>query len=138
MLAKRQKHYYIDIDYREYNWSSNDEISIIILWLPKKLILSWDLEKNLNLTERLIQIGNTDHQVQNIGYIKMQKIVVIKHGQKGVQCFFGKGQFHAIKPFPVKSRKGFGGGDGYASAFLYGVFKEWNHFKMLRICKCPG
>lgn len=41
------------------------------------------------------------------------------------------GESHAIKPFPVNSRKGFGGGDGYASAFLYGVFKEWNLLKCL-------
>jgi 5-dehydro-2-deoxygluconokinase len=35
------------------------------------------------------------------------------------------GGVYKIKPFPVQSLKGFGGGDAYASAFLYGLFEGW-------------
>ena len=28
-----------------------------------------------------------------------------------------------MKPFPVKKLKGFGGGDGFASSFLYGILE---------------
>ena len=35
------------------------------------------------------------------------------------------GQQFSIRPFPVQARKGFGGGDGYASGFLYGLFQGW-------------
>ena len=31
----------------------------------------------------------------------------------------------SIKPFPVEARKGFGGGDGYGSGFLYGLYQGW-------------
>ncbi|HBQ46867.1 MAG TPA: 5-dehydro-2-deoxygluconokinase, partial [Ruminococcaceae bacterium] len=31
-----------------------------------------------------------------------------------------------IKPFPIKRLKSFGGGDGYASAFLYGLLEGWD------------
>ena len=33
---------------------------------------------------------------------------------------------YSIKPFPVEALKSFGGGDGYASAFLYGIFAGWD------------
>ena len=33
------------------------------------------------------------------------------------------GNSFSIKPFPVKALKGFGGGDGYAAAFLYGLLE---------------
>ena len=32
---------------------------------------------------------------------------------------------NTIKPFPVDARKGFGGGDGYGSGFLYGLYQGW-------------
>ena len=35
-------------------------------------------------------------------------------------CDGGK---YNIKPFPVKAFKSFGGGDGYGSAFMYGMFE---------------
>ncbi|MBQ5905302.1 MAG: 5-dehydro-2-deoxygluconokinase, partial [Clostridia bacterium] len=31
----------------------------------------------------------------------------------------------SIKPFPVKAMKGFGGGDGYASAFIRCLLEGW-------------
>jgi len=31
-----------------------------------------------------------------------------------------------VKPFPAKLLKSFGGGDGYASAFLYGLLEGWD------------
>ena len=53
------------------------------------------------------------------------EIVVIKHGMKGSTAYTCDGQSYSIKPFPVEARKGFGGGDGYGSAFLYGLYQGW-------------
>ena len=58
-------------------------------------------------------------------YIKNAKIVVIKHGMKGSTAYTVDGQKFSIKPFPVEARKGFGGGDGYGSGFLYGLYQGW-------------
>ena len=44
---------------------------------------------------------------------------------QGSTAYLNNGESYSIKPFPVKSRKGFGGGDGYASGFLYGIYNEW-------------
>ena len=51
---------------------------------------------------------------------------MIKHGMKGSSAYTCDGQKYSIKPFPVSARKGFGGGDGYAAAFLYGLFCGWD------------
>ena len=53
------------------------------------------------------------------------KIVVIKHGMQGSTAYTSDGQKFSIKPFPVQARKGFGGGDGYGSGFLYGLYQGW-------------
>ena len=53
------------------------------------------------------------------------KICVIKHGMEGSTAYTIDGERFSIKPFPVQARKGFGGGDGYGSAFLYGLYQGW-------------
>ena len=48
MLAKKNDTKIIfDIDYREYNWKSEDEISIYYSMVEEKQISSWDPEKSL-------------------------------------------------------------------------------------------
>lgn len=44
---------------------------------------------------------------------------------KGSTAYTVDGQKFSIKPFPVEARKGFGGGDGYGSGFLYGLYQGW-------------
>ena len=48
--------------------------------------------------------------------------VIIKHGKKGSTAHTAAGEYN-IKPFPVKAFKSFGGGDGYGSAFIYGLLE---------------
>ena len=50
---------------------------------------------------------------------------MIKHGMKGSTAYTCDGQKFSIRPFPVEARKGFGGGDGYGSGFLYGLYQGW-------------
>ena len=45
---------------------------------------------------------------------------------QGSTAYTRDGQQFSIRPFPVQARKGFGGGDGYASGFLYGLFQGWD------------
>ena len=51
--------------------------------------------------------------------------MVIKHGMKGSTAYTADGEKYSVKPFPVTARKGFGGGDGYGSGFLYGLYQGW-------------
>ena len=67
----------------------------------------------------------TDEESASLWQGYNAKIVVIKHGMKGSTAYTCDGQKFSIKPFPVEARKGFGGGDGYGSGFLYGLYQGW-------------
>ena len=82
--------------------------------------------EEVNLTERLIQLGRSDEETANAWFNENAKIVLIKHGKEGSTAYTKDGEKFSIKPFPVEALKGFGGGDGYASAFLYGIFSGWD------------
>ena len=127
MLAKKNNTRIIfDIDYRAYNWKNDDEISIYYSAVAREADIILGSREEFDLTEKLILPGMTDIQSADYWFGCNAKIVVIKHGMKGSTAYTSDGQHFSIKPFPVKARKGFGGGDGYSSAFLFGVFQGWD------------
>ena len=127
MLAKKHDTKIIfDIDYREYNWNSKDELSIYYSMVAREADIIMGSREEFDLTEKLIEPNRTDEQTAKYWCEQNAKIVVVKHGKKGSTAFLANKESYSIKPFPVESRKGFGGGDGYASAFLYGIFNEWD------------
>lgn len=115
-----------DIDYRAYNWKNDDEISIYCSMIASQAAIIMGSREEFDLTERLICPGMTDEQSAAYWQDRMAQIVVIKHGMKGSTAYVRGGESYSIKPFPVTARKGFGGGDGYGSGFLYGLFQGWN------------
>lgn len=126
MLAKKSDTKIIfDIDYREYNWRNSDEISIYYSIVAKEADIIMGSREEFDLTEKLVQPGMTDEESSALWQGYRAKIVVIKHGMKGSTAYACDGQKFAIKPFPVEARKGFGGGDGYGSGFLYGLYQGW-------------
>lgn len=126
MLAKKNNTKIIfDIDYREYNWKSEDEISIYYSMVAKEADIIMGSREEFDLTEKLIQPGMSDKESAAVWQGHNAKIVVIKHGMKGSTAYTCDGQSYSIKPFPVEARKGFGGGDGYGSGFLYGLYQGW-------------
>lgn len=112
-----------DIDYRAYNWKSKDEIAIYYSAVAKEADVILGSREEYDLTERLIRVGMTDRESAALWHSYNAKIVIIKHGKKGSTAYTNDGQSYSIKPFPIKLLKSFGGGDGYASAFLYGLFE---------------
>lgn len=126
MLAKRSNTRIIfDIDYREYNWKNDDEIAIYYSMIAKEADIIMGSRTEFDLTEKLICPGMSDEQSAAYWQKHNAKLVVIKHGMKGSTAYTDDGQQFSIKPFPVEARKGFGGGDGYASGFLYGLYQGW-------------
>ena len=111
-----------DIDYRAYNWKSDDEIAIYYSKAAETADVILGSRQEFDLMEKLTGLDGTDQASAAYWLGKGAKIVVIKHGKDGSTAYTEDGSF-SIKPFPVKSLKGFGGGDGYASAFLYGLFE---------------
>ena len=126
MLAKRNNTRIIfDIDYRAYSWKSEDEISIYYSTVAREADIIIGSRAEFDLMERLIKPGMSDEESAKYWQGRKAKIVVIKHGKQGSTAYTCDGQQFSIKPFPVVARKGFGGGDGYASGFLYGLYKGW-------------
>ncbi len=126
LLAKRNNTRIIfDIDYRAYNWENSDTISIYYSAVAKEADIIMGSREEFDLTEKLIKPGMTDEESAALWQSYHAKIVVIKHGMKGSTAYTCDGQQFSIKPFPVEARKGFGGGDGYGSGFLYGLYSGW-------------
>lgn len=126
MLARKNNTKIIfDIDYREYNWKNKDEISIYYSAVAREADIIMGSREEFDLTERLIRPGMTDEESAAYWQECHAKIVVIKHGMKGSTAYTADGESFRIKPFPVEARKGFGGGDGYGSGFLYGLYQGW-------------
>ena len=126
MLAKRNNTVIIfDIDYRPYNWVSEDEISIYYSMVAKEADIIMGSREEFNLTERLIEEGRSDKESAAAWHKERAKIVIIKHGKEGSTAYTNDGNSYSIKPFPVTALKSLGGGDGYGSGFLYGLFEGW-------------
>ncbi len=114
-----------DIDYRAYNWKNSDEIAIYYSSVAREADIILGSREEYDLTEKFIKPNMTDKETAGYWHSQNAKIVIIKHGKEGSTAYTNDGESYSIKPFPVKLLKSFGGGDGYASAFLYGVFEGW-------------
>lgn len=126
-LAKKNSTIIIfDIDYRPYNWNNADEIAIYYSNVAKNSDIILGSREEFDLTEALIETGRSDEETANYWHKQGAKIIVIKHGKDGSTAYTEDGNHYSIKPFPVKLLKSFGGGDGYASAFLYGLLEGWD------------
>ena len=110
-----------DIDYRSYTWKSKDEISIYYSIAAKNADIILGSREEFDLTESLDGICVNDEESAARWFSYGAKIVIIKHGKEGSCAYISDGSAYKVKPFPVQMLKGFGGGDGYASAFIYSL-----------------
>ena len=119
MLAKKNGVVVIfDIDYRAYTWKNFDEISIYYSMVARNSDIVLGSREEYDLTEAITGVCKTDEESAALWHGYGNKIVIIKHGKHGSTAYTNDGKSYTIKPFPVKNLKGFGGGDGYASAFI--------------------
>lgn len=115
-----------DIDYRPYSWTSMEEVAVYYSMAAKLSDIIIGSREEFDLMEALIDPENTKDKVTaNRWFGYRAKIVVIKHGKEGSIAYTKDGEAYRVKPFPVKLLKSFGGGDAYASAFLYGLMEGW-------------
>ncbi len=113
-----------DIDYREYIWKSKDEIAIYYSMVARNSDIILGSKEEYELTQALIKQGLSDSDTAALW--DRAKIVIIKHGKEGSTAYTKDGESFSIKPFPVEALKSFGGGDGYASAFIYAIMEGYN------------
>ncbi len=122
-----------DIDYRAYNWKNKDEIAVYYSIVAANADVILGSREEYDLTEKYTNLDGSDEQSAAYWQGKGAKIVVIKHGKQGSTAYTNDGKSYVIKPFPVKALKGFGGGDGYASAFIYGLLEGWDILDCLEL-----
>lgn len=123
LAKKTQTPVVFDIDYRGYNWRSKDEISVYYATVASQADLILGSREEFDLAEWLVSPGMDDKGSAAFWHSKGAKIIVIKHGKEGSTAYTNDGRDFTVKPFPIKLFKRTGGGDGYASAFLYGLLE---------------
>jgi len=115
----------LDADYRPYSWQNDDEVAVYTAMAAEKAAVILGSRDEFNRMERLTGLDGTDKASAAYWLKKSAKIVIIKHGKQGSTAYTDEGSY-SVKPFPVEALKGFGGGDGYASAFLHGILAGWD------------
>lgn len=115
-----------DIDYRPYSWQSIEETAVYYSLAAEKSDVIMGSREEFDLMESLTEKGRTDLMSAEYWLNKKAKIVIIKHGKKGSTAYTADGKSYTVKPFPVNALKSFGGGDGYGSAFIYGLLEGLN------------
>lgn len=134
-LAKKNNTVVIfDVDYRSYNWKNDDEIAVYYSTVGKQSDILMGSREEFDLMEKLIiKEHSSDKETAERWLNYGNKIVVIKHGKDGSTAYTNDGNSFKIKPFPVKLLKSFGGGDAYASAFIYGILEDWDIMDALEL-----
>lgn len=112
-----------DIDFRPYNWKNQDEIGVYYSTVARDSSIILGSREEYDLTEQFLELDGSDSSSAGYWCGRQASIVVIKHGKEGSTAYTKDGRSYSIRPFPVNALKGFGGGDGYASGFLYGLFE---------------
>ncbi len=126
MLAKKTGAVVIfDIDYRPYTWKNMDEVSIYYTMAARNADIILGSREEYNLTEAVSGVCPDDKTSAALWHSYGSKIVIIKHGKEGSMAYLSNGKSYKVRPFPVKMLKGFGGGDGYASAFIFALLQGW-------------
>ncbi len=124
MLLAKKNHIKIifDIDYRNYSWKSEEEVSVYYSIVSDYADIIIGSQEEYERSERLYGRGyNREKQITDL-LSKGKELVIIKNGKEGSTAYTKEGTYR-VKPYPVKMLKGFGGGDAYAAAFLYGYLK---------------
>ncbi|MBP2638601.1 MAG: 5-dehydro-2-deoxygluconokinase [Firmicutes bacterium] len=112
-----------DIDYRSYTWKNKEELMIYYSTVARSSDIILGSKEEFDFMES--HTGNSDKKIADRWISFGNKIVVIKHGKEGSTAYTDDNGIYKIKPFPVQTVKSFGGGDAYASAFLYGLMEGW-------------
>ncbi len=112
-----------DIDYRSYTWKNFDEISLYYSIAAKNADIILGSREEFDLTEAIEDKCANDEESAARWFGYGAKLIIIKHGKEGSYCYLNDGSAYKVNIFPVKMLKGFGGGDGYASAFIYSLLQ---------------
>lgn len=116
-----------DIDYRNYTWKSKDEVAVYYSLAGQRSDILMGSREEFELMEKLDKDNDIpDFCLADQYLFHGNQIVIIKHGKQGSLAYGSDRKAYKVGSFSVKLLKSFGGGDAYASAFLYGVLAGWH------------
>jgi 5-dehydro-2-deoxygluconokinase len=115
-----------DIDYRDYTWRSQEETGLYYAMAAGWSDIIMGSREEFDLMAPVCGYEKDDAATAKHWHSSGASIVVIKHGKSGSTAYARDGKSYSIKPFPVDVQKRTGGGDGYASAFIYGLLEGWD------------
>ena len=122
-----------DIDYREYNWRSKADIAVYYSLVGRMSDVIIGSREEFNLTEYLPEENDVaDYEIAEKYLNYGNQIVIIKHGKKGSVAYGADKEAFKVDSYKIKLLKSFGGGDAYASAFIYGLLEGWSLADSLR------
>lgn len=83
--------------------------------------------EEFNLTEYLPEENDVaDYEIAEKYLNYGNQIVIIKHGKKVSCSLYADKEAFKVGFYKIKLLKSFGGGDAYASAFIYGLLEGWS------------
>ena len=113
-----------DIDYRNYTWKSKADIGVYYALAGRMSDIIIGSREEFELME-MMPAGNqvSDYQLADKYIAYGNQIIIIKHGKKGSIAYSSDKLAYKVESFKVKLLKSFGGGDAYASSFIYGILE---------------
>jgi len=121
-----------DIDYRNYTWKSKADIGVYYALAGRMSDIIIGSREEFELMEMLPDSNTVSDCELADKYIAFgNQIVIIKHGKKGSIAYSSDQLAYKVESFKIKLLKSFGGGDAYASSFIYGVLAGWDLDKAL-------
>ncbi len=115
-----------DIDYRNYTWKSKDEVAVYYSLAGQRSDILMGSREEFELMEKLDKDNDIpDFCLADQYLFHGNQIVIIKHGKQGSLVYGSDRKAYKVGSFAVELLKSFGGGDAYASAFLYGILEGW-------------
>lgn len=132
LLAKKNGVFLVfDIDYRSYTWRSKEEMAVYYTLVGRSSDMIIGSREEFDLMQGFVSHDGDDEKTAKHFMSFGNKIIIIKHGKHGAVLFNDKGEKYTMTPFPVKKLKGFGGGDAFASAFIYAMLEGLSYKEAL-------
>ncbi|UOQ45556.1 5-dehydro-2-deoxygluconokinase [Halobacillus salinarum] len=120
-----------DLDYRPYSWNNDKETATYYNLAAEKCDVIIGTRDEFNMMEQFEKEQKNDEETASKWFSHKAEIVVIKHGSKGSYAYTKDGSTYTSGTFKTKVLKTFGAGDSYASAFIYGLFNQWDLSKAM-------
>ncbi len=125
-LELAQKHdvkVVFDIDYRPQVWKSKEEISEMYMKAAEYAHIILGSKEEYDLMDANYKTNMDDRETADFWFARKAETIVIKHGMEGSMGYTKDGDVYKVNIIPVHAVKSTGGGDAYASSFLWSYLK---------------